>query len=101
MIKNSTILIAAALIMGGIIANGIISNIFERANLQEQHLADQEIKRLEINEKLLETKPNVLQIADTDLLLIPEVNFRNNDINIDYTFYRYENQTLVKIQLIK
>jgi len=101
MIKNSTILIAACLIMAGIIANGIISNIFERANLQEQHLAEQEIKRLEINEKLLETEPKVLQMDDTDLLLIPEVNFRNNNINIDYTFYRHENQNLVKIQLIK
>jgi len=99
MIKNSTIIITAILVFLGIIINGVIDNIFERKNLKDINTAKNEIKKLEINEKLLNFKPISFQVEGAELIYLPKISFKNGHMDIDYSFYKYEEQSLIKIPI--
>ena len=99
MIKNSTVIIAACLILIGIISNGLIDNIFERINLKDKNATELEIKKLEINERLLNVKPEIINTKELEMVYIPEIDFNNGYINVKSVLYKYENQILVKIPI--
>lgn len=99
MIKNSTVIIAACLILAGIISYGLIDNIFERINLKDKNAADLEIKKLEINEKLLNVMPEIFNTKELEMIYLPEISFNDGYMNVKYFLYKYENQTLVKIPI--
>ena len=75
MIKNSTVIIAASLILIGIITNGLIDNIFERKNLKDKIEAELHIKKLEVNEKILSIEPKILNSNGTEIVYLPDVSF--------------------------
>ena len=97
MIKNSTVIIAASLILIGIITNGLIDNIFERKNLKDKIEAELHIKKLEVNEKILSIEPKILNSNGTEIVYLPDVSFQDGYLNADYALYRYENHTLIRI----
>ena len=99
MIKNSTVIIGACLILIGIISNGVIDNVFERKNMEEKNKVDLEIEKLKVNESLLNLEPRVLKTTESEIIYIPEVSFTNGFMDIDYGFYRYENEILIKIPI--
>ncbi|WP_340111358.1 hypothetical protein [Maribellus mangrovi] len=99
MIKNSTIVIVASLLLIGLISIRLIDNIFERKNLIDKNTVDKEIKRMEINEKLLTVEPKLFQFNESEFIYLPEIAFKNDNLDIDYVLYKYENQILVKIPI--
>lgn len=101
MIKNSTIIIAACLIMVGIISNSVIENVAARKSIKDKILIEKEIKSLKLNEQLLKTKPLMFQVNGSELIYLPEISFQRDNMNIDYSFYKYENDALVKIPFHK
>ncbi len=99
MIKNSTVIIGACLILIGIISNGVIDNVFERKNIEDKHKVDLDIEKLKVNESLLNLKPRVLKTTESEIIYIPEVSFTNGHMDIDYGLYKYENKVLIKIPI--
>jgi hypothetical protein len=99
MIKNSTVIIGACLILIGIISYGVIDNVFERKNMEDKNKVDLEIEKLKVNESLLNLEPRVLKTTDSEIIYIPGVSFKNGYMDIEYCFYRYENEILIKIPI--
>ncbi|MGY5355589.1 hypothetical protein [Wenyingzhuangia sp. IMCC45467] len=92
MIKNSTVVLSASIIMMGIIVNGIINNIYERKNVIDD-------KRYEVHQQILKVKPQLMKTEDLDVFYIPQVNFKNDVVNVRYQFYKLENNVLQKIPI--
>lgn len=99
MIKNSTIVIAASIVMMGVVVNGIIDNVFERKNLEDKNKIEIELKKLEVNKSLLSIEPRLFKTDELNMMYLPKVNFKNGFVNIEYVLYRNINGVLVEIPI--
>lgn len=97
--KNTGILSASIIISLAIVASVLLFNLLENKRHAKQIEAEHTLKQLSINEKILETTPSVVEIDGSSLLLIPDISFKNDHLNITYNFYTYTNGVLVKAPL--
>lgn len=97
--KNTGILSASIIISLAIVASVFIYNSFETKRQAKQTEAGHTLKQLSVNEKILKATPSVVEIDGATLLLIPDISFKNDHLNVTYNFYTYTNGVLVKAPL--
>ncbi|MCF7957736.1 MAG: hypothetical protein K9M57_04730 [Phycisphaerae bacterium] len=58
-----------------------------------------EYRMHEMQVKMTEMTPKEITVGDTSLLYLPEISYRNLNINVDYKFYTYVDGKLKKVDL--
>jgi len=84
-----SIIIGIAIIIGFVL-HAAISKIPEALKIQRGY--EKQIRMMEIT-------PKEFNIGGTSLLYLPRISYKGLTIDVDYEFYRYQDDSLVQISL--
>ena len=50
--------------------------------------------------RMMEMTPKEIEISGTSLLYLPRISYRGLTIDVDYKFYKYQDDSLVQVSLL-
>ena len=86
-----SVIIGLAIVIGFVLHAGI-SKIPEAIKIQRGY---------EMQIRMIEMTPKEIAVGDSKLLYLPSISYKGLSINVDYKFFKYQDDKLVRVSLTK